>query len=176
MKKIMSFLMAISILISSYATSPALATLNGEKKNVFSEVPALNANNVMLPVGNTGKKISLMDLSRISIKDFETITGKRLKLIDKIGFKLGQKKLRTAIQPDGTIKSKAIKKYANKMAADGETGFHLGGFALGFFVGLIGVLIAYLINDDYKRNRVKWAWIGWGIFVVLYVILLVALL
>ena len=53
---------------------------------------------------------------------------------------------------------------------------HLGGFALGFFIGLIGVLIAYIIEDDYKRNRVKWAWIGWGVFVVFYVALLVIIL
>ncbi len=25
------------------------------------------------------------------------------------------------------------------------------------------VIIAYLINDEKKHNRVKWAWIGWGI-------------
>jgi hypothetical protein len=47
-------------------------------------------------------------------------------------------------------------------------------FALGFLLGLIGLLIAYLINDDYKHNRVKWAWIGFGIVVVLNIILIAA--
>ena len=61
------------------------------------------------------------------------------------------------------------------MARDGEgqTGFHAGGFFLGLLLGLIGVLIAYLINDDKHRNRVKWAWIGWGVIVVLVLISLV---
>jgi hypothetical protein len=129
----------------------------------------------MLPIGNSGRQISLMDLSRITVKDFESVSGRHLKMMDKVGFKLGQRKLRESINPDGTIKSKAVKKYAGKMAG-GESGFHIGGFALGFLLGLIGVLIAYIINDDYKRNRVKWAWIGWGVFVVLYVIALISIL
>lgn len=171
MKKIISFCVAIAILFSSYASTNIVSPPSGNSK----PTPVLNANNILFPVGKTGKTISLMELSRISLKDFETMSGKKLGLFDKAGFKLGQKKLRNSIATDGTIKSKAIKKYATKMA-DGESGFHLGGFALGFLLGLIGVIIAYVINDDYKRNRVKWAWIGWGVFVVLYVILLLALL
>ena len=65
---------------------------------------------------------------------------------------------------------KRIEKYFNK-AAEGGGGFHIGGFALGFLLGLIGVLIAYLINDDKKKERVKWSWIG---CLVLVVILLLA--
>jgi hypothetical protein len=175
MKRIIFFFVATAILVASYATTNPV-NVQSPNENPVTKGPVLNANHLMLPIGKTGKRISLMDLSRISVKDFESVSGHDLKLIDKIGFKLGQKKLRESIQPDGTIKTKALKKYASRMAADGETGFHIGGFALGFLIGLIGVLIAYLINDDYKRNRVKWAWIGWGIFVVLYVIALIALM
>ena len=53
-------------------------------------------------------------------------------------------------------------------SADLTSGFHLGGFALGFLIGPIGVLIAYLIDDDKKRNRVKWAWIGLIAWVVIF--------
>ena len=38
----------------------------------------------------------------------------------------------------------------------------------------IGVLIAYIINDDNHHRRVKWAWVGFGIFVA--VLLLVSAL
>lgn len=55
------------------------------------------------------------------------------------------------------------------MLASGETGFHAGGFFLGLLLGVIGVIIAYLINDEKKHNRVKWAWIGWGVWVVLLI-------
>lgn len=172
MKKIFSFLMAIAILVSTHASTPSVSLSLANTKP--SEVPVLNANQIMLPIGNTGKTISLMALSEISVKDFETISGKKLGFFDKIGFKLGQRKLRNKIEADGTIKSKVMKKLASKMAADGETGFHVGGFALGLLLGLIGVLIAYLINDDKKSNRVKWAWIGWGVWVVILLIALAA--
>jgi hypothetical protein len=169
MKKFFSFLMASVILFSSYAAAPS-ADLSVPANKPAVETPVLNANQVMLPVGNTGKLISLMALSEISVKDFETISGKKLNLVDKIGFKLGQKKLRNKIEADGTIRSKTMKKLASKMASDGETGFHIGGFALGFLLGLIGVLIAYLINDDKKSNRVKWAWLGLAVVLVVYLL------
>jgi hypothetical protein len=172
MKKIFSFLMALAILVSTHASTPSV-TFSDANTKPSTEVPVLNANQIMLPIGNTNRTISLMALSEISVKDFETISGKKLGFFDKISFKLGQKKLRDKIEVDGTIKSKAIKKMASKMAAEGE-GFQIGGFALGLLLGLIGVLIAYLINDDKKSNRVKWAWIGWGVWVVILLIALAA--
>ncbi len=129
----------------------------------------------MIPVGKTGHAISLYHLAYISINDFEKVSGKHLKFTDRIGFKLAQRELRKGIAEDGTIQSKKMKKSLAKVTG-GEYGFHAGGFVLGFFLGLIGVIIAYVISDDYKRNRVKWAWIGWGIFLVAYIALLIALL
>ncbi len=137
----------------------------------FSYLPK-QASEVFLPIGSTGKTISLMDLSKIDIKDFEALSGRHLKFFDRLGFKLAQKKLRKSINSDGTIDNKKLNKFLDQ--GDHSTGFHLGGFALGFFVGLIGVLIAYLINDDYKSNRVKWAWIGLGIGVVVSLIIVLA--
>lgn len=135
--------------------------------------PPLNAAEIFFPVGKTGAKISLLELSQINVKQFEQLTNRKLSLFERVNFKIAQKKLRDGIDRDGTINSKKIEKVFAKKRA-GETGFHIGGFALGFFLGAIGVLIAYLLNDDYKRNRVKWAWIGLGVFVVLYVILFIA--
>jgi hypothetical protein len=88
----------------------------------------------------------------------QTLTERKMNFTERISFRIAQKKLRKNIAADGTIEKKKLEKFFLKRS--GETGFHVGGFALGFFLGLIGVLIAYLINDDYKRNRVKWAWIG----------------
>jgi uncharacterized membrane protein len=68
------------------------------------------------------------------------------------------------------VNSKKLEKFLKK--ADGS-GFHLGGFALGFLLGLIGVLIAYLLNDEKKSARVKWAWLGLLTAVVLWVIVAV---
>lgn len=162
MKKVFLFIAAFCMLASSFAT------VSPEK----GKLPPLRAAEIFIPVGKTGTKISLLDLSRISVKELEQLTGNKMKFADKIGFKSAQKKLRDNIDRDGTLNSKKMEKFFKKKA--GESGFHLGGFALGFLLGLIGVLIAYLINDDFKQNRVKWSWIGLGISVVLSLILILA--
>ena len=132
--------------------------------------PPLKASEIYFPLGKSGELISLQDLSVIKIKEFETLTGKKMKFFDKVGFKLSQNKLRNSINLDGTFSRKKIEKYFRKMA-DGTTGFHSGGFFLGLLVGLIGVIIAYIIKDEKKKNRVKWAWIGWAVWVVIALIL-----
>ncbi|MDB5197259.1 MAG: hypothetical protein JWP88_1630 [Flaviaesturariibacter sp.] len=159
MKKIAMLFTACVLMLASFAA--------------VSPTPfAMKASAIMIPVGKTGKFISLKELSTISVKDYETLSGRDLKFMDEVGFKMGQKKLRKSINADGTLKEKTAKRFAGKMAG-GETGFHLGGFALGFFLGLIGVLIAYVaFNDDYKQNRTKWAWIGLGVVVALSLILI----
>ena len=133
--------------------------------------PPLKASEIYFPLGKSGELISLQDLSVIKIKEFETLTGKKMKFFDKVGFKLSQNKLRNSINLDGTFSRKKVEKYFRKMA-DGTTGFHSGGFFLGLLVGLIGVIIAYIIKDEKKKNRVKWAWIGWGVWVVIALILI----
>ena len=126
---------------------------------------------ISIPIGD-GKSINLQQLADMSVRDFEQLSDRKMNLADKITFKLGQKKLRDNILPDGTLKNKMVAKYF----ADGEPKpFHIGGFALGFFAGLIGVLIAYLIKDDNRYRRRKWAWIGWLVFLAVYIALSVAL-
>lgn len=130
------------------------------------------ASEIFFNVGSTGERISLQELSTISREELELRTGKKMNFGEKIAFKKAQKKLNKGIDEDGNLTSKKLK----KAFADGESGFHLGGFALGFLVGLIGVVIAYIINDDYKRNRVKWAWIGFGAAVAISVALVLLVL
>ncbi|MFC0775898.1 hypothetical protein [Terrimonas alba] len=159
MRRIILLFVTICLFVNSYA---AFAL----------EAPPLKANEVYITIGKNGEKVSLLDLSRMKIKELQQLTGKRMKLIDRIGFSLAQKQLRESINNDGTFNSKKMQK-ALKRAGDGTTGFHIGGFALGFLLGLIGVLIAYLIKDDKKANRTKWAWIGVGVAVLLYILLLI---
>ena len=101
--------------------------------------------------------------------DLEKLTGKKMGFLQRLEFKLSQKKLRRSINADGTINNRKLEMLA-KRDMDGTTGFHLGGFALGFLLGLIGVLIAYLIHDENHDNRVKWSWIGLGVLLVLILI------
>jgi len=155
MKKMIVLCVCLSLLLSlSHASSNILTPTK------------LNAKDVLIPVGKLGNKISVFELSRIGTSDFQKLTGEKMSLFNKLSFKITQHKLRQNINQDGTFSRKAMAKFFG-----GETGFHFGGFALGFFLGLIGVLIAYLIKDDYKSNRVKWAWIGLGIWVVISLVI-----
>ncbi|MEO7924058.1 MAG: hypothetical protein ABIR30_10285 [Chitinophagaceae bacterium] len=159
MKKFLLLITAVSMLTASFATAS-------------TSRPPLKASEIFVPVGKTGAKISLLELSELSVKQLELLTDRKLSLFDKVNFRIAQKKLRDNIDRDGTINTKKLEKVMSRKG--GETGFHLGGFALGFFLGVIGVLIAYLLNDDYKRNRVKWSWIGFGIALILNIILIIA--
>jgi len=161
MRKFILFLTGVLILATSFATS-----------NVIK--PKLNAAEIFLPVGKTGQKISLLELTQIKVKDFQKLTGRKMDVFDKASFTLAQKKASKMINRDGTINNKMVNKFIKKR--DGETGFHIGGFALGFLLGGIGILIAYLINDDYKSNRVKWAWIGAGVALVIWLLLFLLVL
>ena len=154
------FLLAISVFVF------AMPVTSKPSKSTYP-----NASDILVPIGSTGKHISLMDLSVISIKELETFTGKKMKFADKVTFRLAQKQLRNSINPDGTLNDKKLAKKAKKVSS---ADFNIGGFALGFLLGLIGVLIAYLISDDNKKARVKWAWLGFAAWlVILLVILLV---
>jgi hypothetical protein len=158
MKKILVLLAVVSFYTASFASTG------------FSSVPK-NANQMYIPMGNN-TRITLMDLSEMKVKDYEKLSGKHLNFFQKLAFKAEQKKLRNSISEDGTITNK---KLANAFAyGDGSLGFNIGWFALGLFLGLIGVLLSYIINGDpdVKRNRQKWAWIGWGVWVVILVITL----
>ena len=160
MQKVITFFVAIMLLASSFASTPVLET----PKMMY-------ASQIMIPVGKDGKKISLLELSKISKADLEAMTGRKMNHIQTMAFKGAQKKLNKGIDENGIVTNKKMKKAFD----DGETGFNIGGFALGFLLGLLGVLIAYLINDDKKQNRRKWAWIGLGAIVLLTLIFALAL-
>jgi hypothetical protein len=156
MKKFIVLFTAVLILANSFGTS---TTLPAHK---------LKANEVYIPIGGTGQKISLMELSTIKARDLQSLTGKKMNFAEKALFKISQKRLRASIAPDGTIDNKKLEKLFKKQ--DGETGFHAGGFFLGLLLWIIGVLIAYLINDAKKPARVKWAWIGFAVSTAIWLI------
>lgn len=147
--KLTVFILSLLLATTTFA---ALSPFNPEPK----------ASVVMIPVNQSGQMISLLRLSNITRADYEKLSGKKLNLLDRLSFSIGQKKLRKAIKADGTIDAAKVQKM---FRPDGLfSTFHLGGFLLGLFLGPIGVLIAYLINDDYKDDRVRWAWSGMGLF------------
>ena len=158
MKKAIVSLVLVVLCTTGYSNS---------KPTSVPEAPfPINATEVFIPVGNTGHLISLMDLSEISVKEFEKLSGQKMKFFDKIKFKLGQRQLRKNINDDGTFNSKKLENYlqASKMEPSKKgllSGISWSGLALGLFLSLVGVLIAYLLTSkEGDRSRIKWAWIG----------------
>ena len=159
MRKIITFFVSVMLLASSFASTPVSVTPG-----------VMYASQIMIPIGKDGKKISLLELSKISKADLEKMTGRKMNGIQAMAFKGAQKKMNNGIDNNGVVTNKKMQ----KAFTSGDTGFNIGGFALGFLLGLLGVLIAYLINDDNKQNRRKWAWIGLGAIIVLSIILIAA--
>ena len=158
MRKISTFFVAAVILFTS-----SFASTSPVKENPG----VIHASQIMIPIGKDGKKISLLELSKISKGDLEKMTGRKMTGMQSFAFTGAQKKMNKGIDKDGVVTNKKMK----KAFEDGEGGFNVGGFALGFLLGLIGVLIAYIINDDKKSARRKWAWIGFGVVLVLSLVL-----
>lgn len=165
MKKILFSVTALFFLYGSFASETVIQ-------------PPLKASEIFLPVGKGGKLVSLLELSRIRVKEYEKLSGGKMNFFSRLGFKISQRSLRRSINYDGSFHNKFAEKYILK-TIDGNTGFHPGGFALGFLSWFLfifgGILIAYLIRDDKRKNRVKWAWIGFVSAFVLAIILVIIL-
>jgi hypothetical protein len=180
MKKFFTLAFAVSLVASAGFSNNFIAVAPVTVPTVVkpvSESPAVapvtskNANTIMIPVGKTGKSISLKELSTISKKDLELLRGKEMSGLEKIAFNKTQKRLQKGIDANGNITSKKLNYFLSGKKA-GETGFHLGGFAMGFFGGLLGVLIAYVaFDDDFKKNRIKWSWIGCAVSTAIWLLL-----
>jgi hypothetical protein len=160
MKRILTLFLALSILATSFAAGTASIVI--PKKS-----PAPNANEILVPVGKTGEKVSLMDLSQMKTKEFETLSGKKLNLANKIAFKMIQKKLRANINANGEINSKIFEKAAKlKKAADDKSYLRLWLILLGsaIVLSILGVFVPFLWI-------LAWlAYLGAGIFFVIWLI------
>ncbi len=92
---------------------------------------------------------------KLTPQEYGLMRGKKLSFVEKVEFKILQKRFKKKLY-DG----------------DDSSGFNLGGFALGFLLGLIGVLLAYIFSRD--RNFRKWTWIGFGVYAVIIIAILLA--
>jgi len=169
MKKTLALALVFGILTQCSVSAAVVAP---SKPTPPASVTPLKASDIRIPIAGTGKTVSLQELSTMNVDDLEHLTGKKMGWLKRMEFKLALRKLRHSIKPDGTIDNKSLARLRGYYDDDGS--FHIGGFALGFFIGLIGVLIAYLIQDDNHHRRVKWAWIGFGCYVALLLILVAA--
>jgi len=157
MKKIVAFLFASVIMVQSFAA-------------VNVELPARKASDVMIPIGKTGKSVSLLDLATMSPKDFQAMTGQHLKFSERVAFKLSQKELKTTINRDGTVNVKKLESLNQKMqkAAAGDNKKNLR-------LALIFAAAAIVLSILGAVSGIFWvlASIAWLVAVVFFIIWLV---
>jgi hypothetical protein len=154
MRKILfATVMAVLVLPATYAILPSERT---------SKNPT--AAELQIPLYGSDKSISMADFLKLTPKGYKELTGKKLKLKDKLGLKLVQREFKKCIEKDGTVNIEKVKKVETE-------GFSIGGFVLGLLLSIIGVLIAYVISKGEQPNLVKWAWIGAGVALALYILI-----
>ena len=140
----MKIVLFITALFFSYTSIAAFKFNIDDPKNI-------KASEIKIPIGETGNFISVLDLSRISVEDFQNLTGKKMNFIDKILFKISQRKISKSISADGNISNKKLLK-ALKTDKDGKH-FHLGTWGIIGIIVLAGTLIAMGISIAFNNKH-----------------------
>lgn len=156
MKKILSLFVVLFAAIITYA-----AILPPSNENTNNSVEKARIESI--------KKFSTMTLN-----EFEAMLGHKASKLEKYAFARMQKKSLKMFDENGNLDSKYEKKF-NRMY-EGSDGSFFGGFALGFFLGALGLLLAYFaFKDGDHQNRIKGAWWGFGVLVLLVLVLTIIL-
>ena len=121
---------------------------------------------VTAPVDPAMNAALIQQFLKLTPQRYYEITGKKMKLSQKISLKLAQWKIKRMLKKGKTVDLVAM---TTKKGID-TSDFNIAGFLLGFFLSLIGVLIAYLLNDE---AIIKWAWLGAGLSAILWLIFVV---
>lgn len=112
MKRILAIFLGLALFSTSFAGTNVVTPTKPSK---------LNANQIMLPLGKNGEQVSLMDLSRMKVKELEALTGHKMNLANKLSFKIAQGQLRNSIATDGTVNSKKLEKAMKHSKADNSS-------------------------------------------------------
>ena len=162
MKRIVTLFLSFSFLATSFAAGTASIV-------VPAKSPAPNANQILVPIGKSGEKVSLMELSHMRAKDFEALSGKKLSLANKVAFKVIQSRLRSSINSRGEVNTKVFEKAALKLSKAGDKAHnYLKLFLILLGVGIVFTILGFIIPFIW--------WLGWlaylaaGIFFVLWLI------
>ncbi len=145
MKKIIALLLlaALSLQVSFAALSPMKPGVSATTEETAKSRKQL-------------EKLMMDKISKMTIKEYEVIRGKKMNVFERLAFKATQKKLQKQLKKEGSGDS---------------TGFNVGGFLLGLLLGLIGVLLAFVFSKD--KNLRKWTLIGWGVWVVIVLLFII---
>ncbi|TAK32787.1 MAG: hypothetical protein EPO28_17580 [Saprospiraceae bacterium] len=131
-----------------------------------SSAPALTTDTGPTVTGwflKDGQSMAAEDFLSLTPKKIKESTGEKLSLKERLALRYVQSQIKRDIK-------KGISPADATFNLDDEARrFNIGGFLLGLFLGLIGFLISLLFRN---RNVRRSALLGWGIAVVIYLIVL----
>lgn len=163
MKKVRLVLMSALLGFLTITLSSSLPTSNVESKEVAKEDVKVNLD--LYPVKSNS--MSVKTFLSLSPKDIYAATGNKLSFKEKMGLKIAQKELKNKVKENQIDENTIVE--LDKQMGYGESSFNLGGFLLGFFLGLIGVGLAHIFSDDKDFRRSSWK--GLGVWVILLLVL-----
>lgn len=139
MKRVFALMAAFVLLISTQSFA-AFTESKAEQKETYGAFK------------NAETKAAAEVFVNLSRKEYEQLTGKHLNLMERLAFKVTQKKVKQQL-----------------IATQQTFGFNIGGFMLGLLLIPIGVLLAYAFSSD--TNVRKWAWIGAVVSLIIVIII-----
>jgi hypothetical protein len=153
MTKVKLFLTIVALSVATFsANAVGILSVNPTLK----VVPASAIGNTPTNLSKEQKLQFMKWFTSLTPKEYGAIRGKKLNFFEKVSFKLVQYRMKQQLK---------------SAYSDGSDGPNWGGLALGFFLGLLGVLGAYIFSDD--SNFIKWTWIGCGIWIVLVLLIII---
>jgi hypothetical protein len=131
-------------------------------------IPKDQSSNALSPLTDSAKMVQLSAFITMTPSDYKKMTGEKMSLKELIGFKLLQCRLKCL------VRSGALP-YPGRLEDDekGDASQHIGWFALGFVFMPYGLIIALLLNDGKKSDRIKWIAIG-SLTLIVFVVALIA--
>lgn len=148
-----------------FLLQPAHAISGTSGLIVPESTPVTETKPVGEPIDPALNALLVQQFLKLTPQKYYEMTGKKMKLSQKISLKLAQWKVKRMLK-----KGKTVDLMAMRQKGIDTSDFNIAGFLLGFFLSLIGVLIAYLLDDE---AIIKWAWLGAGLSAILWLLFVV---
>ncbi len=154
MKKFITSLLlttSIVLLTSSFPFSKLEETNNVKIENKSEEISPI---------------MTLEQIVKMTNKEFSALKGSNMSLKEKLVLKITQRQLKKEIKAGRVSNDEEldIKAYM----AEEMPKFNVGGFILGFLLGLIGVGLAHIFSNN--KNFRRSSWYGFGAWIILVLI------
>lgn len=135
-----------------------------------SSFPAPESTNLVYPKAENKLDLSNLtvgDVLSLSKSEFRELKGSKLSFKEAIVFKSFQRELRKELNEKKITLSQTLN--FKEAFEEKKFEFNIGGFVLGFLLGLIGVGLAHIFSTDKNFRRSSWQ--GLGAWVILLLVI-----